>query len=76
MDFEETINSIFEDKKETNRRVGMYAVQTDHPGLLKGIKKEKTNKVDRSFLSDDDDASRQYITGTVTPKGIKKNDNG
>lgn len=74
IDFEETIEVIFESGKKVNQRVGQYALQTDHPGLMKGIKKQPTSKVDRSFLSDDDDASRQYITGTVTPSGVKKND--
>ena len=61
-------------------RMGSYAIQTDHPGLMPGIKKKKVTKQDRSFLNNDADAAKQYITGTMDssgkPKGKKsKNEN-
>lgn len=69
MSFYETINTIFSEKSE---RVGMYAIQTDHPGLMPGLKKRKTTKTDRSMFTNDSDASKQYITGTVDPSGKTK----
>ena len=63
---------------EAPERMGSFAIQTDHPGLMPGIKKRKTTKQDRSFLGNDADAGKQYITGTMdasgAPKG-KKNKN-
>lgn len=54
--------------------VGQYAVQTDHPGLMKHIKKKKVSKVDRSPFTNDEDAKKEYITGTIDGSGkIKKN---
>lgn len=50
-------------------RVGMYAVQTDHPGLMKSIKKKKTTKKDRSQFANDDDAKKDHIVGQVHPNG-------
>jgi hypothetical protein len=73
MDFEEKIEAIFEDKP--NQRMGMYAVQTDHPGLMPSLKKSKTSKVDRSLLANDKDASRQYIKGTMDASGRAKGKN-
>lgn len=62
-------SAIMESKPE---RMGMYAVHTDHPGLMKGIKKRKISKVDWSLFSNDEDASKQYITGNVYDKKYKK----
>lgn len=53
-------------------RMGMYAVQMDHPGLMKSLKKRKTDKVDRSFLANDKDAKKQYITGSTGVSGNEK----
>lgn len=50
-------------------RVGQYAVQTDHPGLIKSIDKKKTSKVDRSIFTNDEDAEEEYITGIVKSDG-------
>ena len=53
-------------------RMGMYAIQMDHPGLMPSLKKRKTSKVDRSFLANDEDAKKQYITGSTGVSGNKK----
>lgn len=69
MNLDEKLSAVMEDKPE---RVGMYAVQTDHPGLMKNMKKRKISKVDRSFLANDADAEKQYITGNTGVSGNKK----
>lgn len=51
-------------------KVGMYVVQTDHPGLMPGIKKKKITKKERSQFVDDTDASTDHIVGTVNSNGI------
>jgi len=63
------INRLEEILLEKPQRMGSFAIQTDHPGLMKSIKKKKTTKADRSFLANDDDAEKQYITGTVDSSG-------
>lgn len=68
MNFIEEIKKIFEEPE----RVGSFAIQTDHPGLMPGLKKRKTTKQDRSFLSNDGDAKKQYITGTMDASGKPK----
>jgi len=68
-----SFNSMLDDiLSEKSQRVGMYAIQTDHPGLMPGIKKRKTTKADRSMFANDEDAGKQYITGTVDPSGKTK----
>ena len=51
-------------------RVGMYAVQTDHPGLMKNMKKKKTTKKDRSLFTNDEDAATDHIKGEVNSNGF------
>ena len=65
------LNAIFENAE----MMGMYAIQTDHPGLMKGIKKRKASKVDRSIFMKNKDAKKQYIKGTLDSSGKKKTDN-
>jgi hypothetical protein len=69
IDFSKVLDQILYEAPE---RVGMYAIQTDHPGLMPGIKKKKTTKQDRSFLGNDADAGKQYITGTMDASGAPK----
>lgn len=57
---------------ENAEMMGMYAIQTDHPGLMKNIKKKKTNKVDRSLFMNDKNAKKQHIFGTLGSDGKKK----
>jgi hypothetical protein len=54
---------------EKATRMGQFAVQTNHPGLMKSIKKKKISKVDRSMFANDEDAEKQYITGTINSSG-------
>jgi hypothetical protein len=68
MNLTQKLNKIIEDKPE---RMGMYAIQTDHPGLMKGIDKKSTTKVDRSFLAKDEDAEKEYIKGKTKTSGKK-----
>jgi hypothetical protein len=49
--------------------VGSYAIQADHPGLMKSIKKRKISKQDRSVFVNDEDAKKQYIEGEVDTSG-------
>lgn len=53
-------------------RIGSFAIQTDHPGLMKNIKKKKTTKKDRSFFVNDKDAGKKYITGVMDASGRPK----
>lgn len=54
------------------QKMGMYAVQTDHPGLMKSIVKRKTTKKDKSPFSNDADASKNYIHGETSDGVIIK----
>lgn len=54
------------------KMMGQYAIQTDHPGLMKDIDKEKTSKVDRSLFMKDKDARKKYIVGVMGSDGRKK----
>lgn len=69
MSFKEKLGNILLDETE---RVGSFAIQTDHPGLLPSLKKRKTTKADRSIFAYDDDAKKQYITGTMDASGRPK----
>jgi len=71
VNFNSALNDIL--LSEKSERVGSFAIQTDHPGLMPGLKKRKTTKTDRSLFANDDDASKQYITGMVDPSGKTKN---
>jgi len=48
------------------KRMGMYSIQTDHPGLMQSIPKRKTTKKDRSIFSNDKDASKNHIKGKTS----------
>jgi len=69
MNFQEQLDDILLEKPQ---RMGSFAVQMDHPGLMKSLKKKKTTKADRSFFANDEDASKQYITGTMDASGRAK----
>lgn len=69
MTIQEKLDRIFEQNAE---RMGSFSIQTDHPGLMKSLKKRKTSKVDRSPFTKDEDARRQYITGTMDTGGKKR----
>ena len=53
----------FDMNSEKIPKAGMYAIQTDHPGLDPAVfKKKKMTKGSRSIFMNDEDASKQYIT--------------
>ena len=52
--------------------MGSFAIQTDHPGLMKSIKKRKTKKVDRSPFMNVKDAEEDHIAGTMDASGRKQ----
>jgi len=70
MSFIEDLDEVLFEKSD---RMGSFAIQMDHPGLMPNLKKRKTTKTDRSFLSNDGDAGKQYIKDQVkTDGGAKK----
>lgn len=69
MSYIDELNEVLLEKSE---RMGSFAVQMDHPGLMPNLKKRKTTKTDRSIFANDDDAGKQYIKGQVSTSGKGK----